>query len=80
MSRQATTTASGSFEDYDVSSYTDNQKHLLLNCIKLINHGRYMPQQQNNNNMTSSITSSSLAPVSTPPDTKHSNIPDINVI
>jgi kinesin family protein 1 len=25
------------------SSYTDNQKHLLLNCIKLINQGRYMP-------------------------------------
>jgi kinesin family protein 1 len=25
------------------SSYTDNQKQLLLNCIKLINQGRYIP-------------------------------------
>lgn len=28
------------------SSYTDNQKQLLLNCIKLINQGRYMPQSE----------------------------------
>jgi hypothetical protein len=29
--------------EYDTDeSYTDNQKQLLINCIKLINQGRYI--------------------------------------
>lgn len=39
----ATDTDSNSTRSADftqTSSYTDNQKHLLLKCIKLINHGR----------------------------------------
>jgi kinesin family protein 1 len=33
------------FDEYETASYTDNQKQLLLNCLKLINRGRYMPSK-----------------------------------
>lgn len=58
-------------DDYENTSYTDNQKQLLLNCIKLINKGRVQTTNEKsseNESMSSSAT------------TSHYNIPNINVI
>lgn len=77
------------YSNVSTESYTDNQKQLLLNCVKLINHGRYVvktEQTQDNNtssseksspNMSQSNSSNSLYDMN---DSRpKQNIPNINV-
>jgi kinesin family protein 1 len=63
--------SSPGYEDYENSCYTDNQKQLLLNCIRLINKGRI---QSTNEKLNENGSISSTA------TTSHYNIPNINVI
>jgi hypothetical protein len=56
-------------EGFDMS-YTDNQKQLLLNCIKLINHGRYIASNETSTNQSPNISRSR----------SQIEIPNINVI
>ncbi|CAF0730672.1 unnamed protein product [Brachionus calyciflorus] len=65
------------FDDYQTCSYTDNQKQLLLNCIKLINKGRYNPNKDDKLSPSLSCSKSindiqTSSPVS-------SNVPNINI-
>jgi kinesin family protein 1 len=59
-------------EEYEDASYTDNQKQLLLSCIKLINHGRFVQSK-----------SDKLSPTETTNDSMNmsikNSIPNINV-
>ena len=41
-----------------IDSYTENQKQLLLNCIRLINHGRYMASSENSTNQSPNMSRS----------------------
>jgi hypothetical protein len=59
-------------------SFTDNQKQLLLNCIKLINHGRYMQQSNAANEIKTSPTMSDASNYSISASQQR-NIPNINV-
>lgn len=61
------------YDEYQTCSYTDNQKHILLNCIKLINKGRYNP------NKDDKLSPSSTNDLQTPTSIS-SNVPNINVI
>ena len=70
--------------EYDTDeSYTDNQKQLLINCIKLINQGRYI---QNKEKFSPSMSmSKSFYDFNTSSSSNvkqqqnHKIIPDINV-
>jgi kinesin family protein 1 len=73
------------FDDYETASYTDNQKQLLLNCIKLINRGRYIPNKISPAmSMSRSVfdfasSSSSSSNNNNNNHTKPQNVPNINV-
>jgi len=45
-------------KENSIDSYTDNQKQLLLNCIKLINHGRLISSTQNGTNQSPNMSRS----------------------
>lgn len=60
------------YDEYQTCSYTDNQKQLLLNCIKLINKGRYNPIKDDKLSPSSSNDLQSNTSLS-------SNVPNINV-
>lgn len=60
------------YDEYQTCSYTDNQKQLLLNCIKLINKGRY------NASKDDKLSPSSSNELQTPSSIS-SNVPNINV-
>ena len=55
-------------------SYTDSQKQLLLNCIRLINHGRYVVKDE----VYSGKSSPNMSHSSSFCDVRQ-NIPNINV-
>jgi hypothetical protein len=89
LARQQSKLASSPHDDYydPTVSFTDNQKQLLLNCIKLINHGRYIQTAvespsaydavaKTSPTMTSESSSYSL---SQQQQQQTRNIPDINV-
>lgn len=59
-------------DEYQTCSYTDNQKQLLFNCIKLINKGRYTQSKDDKLSPISSNDIQTCTSIS-------SNVPNINV-
>ena len=65
------------YEETDGDIYTDKQKQLLLNCIRLINQGRCPVFERNSPDMSSSRSISEMNTSTSSYNLK--NIPNINV-